>query len=770
MFKKKYAVLVLLSLLICLVAISSVSAEDNLTDEGLNVEEAAVDEIAFEDDVNEDSINDNVLSNGDDVIVGESDDELLTIDDDEKLSVDETQDVVSSSSPYSYEYSINVDDTTLIDSKGGDITVKITPSTNSVHYAYDFRLKVIDNNNEVKLNPNLYSDNQIESLKYNIAPNQLTPGIYTIELQNYEDNVIMDNATLTVIDEESAPHITVEINYDETINVYTYDANTLNPVSVPVSIYSSKADKTWYVNTNFEGKYSLDPILPTGTYSFTASVARQDVISNSAEITGVSITAKPVKFTISQSGTYYNDKTLTVKVSDLNTNAVIGSVKFSLAFSNGKTVSLTTNSNGIATYKVPYSPGTYTVQASVSGSYEGQSSKVTVKIVKHKGTITLKTSGKYYKSKKITVKVVDSFTKKVVAKQAVKIKFSNGKTVTVKTNSKGVATYTIKYNPGKYSATASASNNNIAFAPKKVSNIKISKIPVKINSKKVKTAYGSGKYFYIKVINKATKKGVKGVKLKIKIKGAKTIARTSGSGGQIKISASKFSIGTHKVIMKVMSKKFHTGKTKTNKIIVKKGYLDINAPESINCYKQSDEYKVRVTNKISGDSVKGIKVVMKVYTGKKVKKYTVKTDSDGYASFNTKSLSKATHKVVVLVKANKYYKSAKSEGSVQITKKIPTTIGYEPGLIFHATQNWITPYSWTTHTYDVQIFVTLKDKNGKELYKPVTLYHSDGNTASGTSGGYITVDGGRPGTVTLKFAGDKKYMASEYVVELGNEP
>lgn len=75
-----------------------------------------------------------------------------------------------------------------------------------------------------------------------------------------------------------------------------------------------------------------------------------------------------------------------------------------------------------------------------------------------------------------------------------------------------------------------------------------------------------------------------------------------------------------------------------------------------------------------------------------------------------------------------------------------------------------------SHTYSVDIHVILKDNKGKELHKPVTLYHSDGYSTSGTSGETITVSGGRPGQVTLNFKGDKKYMPSSYTLNLGNEP
>ena len=47
-----------------------------------------------------------------------------------------------------------------------------------------------------------------------------------------------------------------------------------------------------------------------------------------------------------------------------------------------------------------------------------------------------------------------------------------------------------------------------------------------------------------------------------------------------------------------------------------------------------------------------VKLILKVYTGKKYKKYSLKTDKKGIVSFNMKSLPKGKHKVVINIKSN----------------------------------------------------------------------------------------------------------------------
>ena len=546
--------------------------------------------------------------------------------------------------------------------------------------------------------------------------------------------------------------------YDFHFKIFNQDGEELFTENLFDDISTNRITKT-LTSDNYGGA--------VGVYTIILINYEDDVLMDEATLTVVEPVIQNASVSVTQSGTYYKDKTLTVKVTDSDTNAVIESTKINLKFSNGKSVTLTTDSKGIVTYNVPYVPGTYTVQAICISKYvSGQSSKMTVKILKHKGTATLKQSGKYYGDKKITVKLVDSFTKKAVSGQYVKIKFSNGKTAIVKTNSKGVATYAMNFNPGKYSATAVVPSDTVQFIAKKLSNIKIAKTPVKFTTKNIKTTYDSGKYFNIKVINKATKKGIKGIKVQVKIKGDKTVTKTSGLGGKIKIPIAKLSLGSHKVTIKPVSKKLVTGKAKVNKIIIKKAGLKVNAPNSVNCYKQNDKYKVKVTNKVSGNGVKGIKVTMKVYTGKKFKTITVKTNSKGVASFNTKSLSKTSHKVVVSAKANKFYKSAKSQGSVRIIKaKLETS--FELNYM-----NW--NYYPNGALKSVSINLNLVDANGKILKKQITgqmkiQYYGSiedyGPVATGMSGSTLEVFkniGSWYTFVQVDFAGDSSYKPATY--------
>ena len=86
--------------------------------------------------------------------------------------------------------------------------------------------------------------------------------------------------------------------------------------------------------------------------------------------------------------------------------------------------------------------------------------------------------------------------------------------------------------------------------------------------------------------------------------------------------------------------------------------LKISAPKITAYYKESKKYNIAIKNRESKKPMKNIKVMIKVFTGKKYKKYSLKTDKKGIVGFNMKSLSKGKHNVVINIKSNSKVKSA----------------------------------------------------------------------------------------------------------------
>lgn len=132
------------------------------------------------------------------------------------------------------------------------------------------------------------------------------------------------------------------------------------------------------------------------------------------------------------SGSCFSVKVVTADGHAVGAGAI---VKFTI---NGKTVSVRTNSNGVAKIKITQAPGKYTIKT----TYNGKTFKNTVN-VKHVLTAYKLTVKKT--AKKFTLKATLKINGKLQKGKLVSFKL-NGKTYKVKTNAKGVAQKTLSKN------------------------------------------------------------------------------------------------------------------------------------------------------------------------------------------------------------------------------------------------------------------------------------------------------------------------------------
>ena len=184
---------------------------------------------------------------------------------------------------------------------------------------------------------------------------------------------------------------------------------------------------------------------------------------------------------------------------------------------------------------------------------------------------------------------------------------------------------------------------------------------ISLSVSKLSTTYGSGKYFKVKVIDSKAKKPVANVKLILKVysgKKYKKITAATDSNGIAQSYASNLGIGNHKVTINVKDSKKFSSKMKYSSIKISMAKLKISAPKITAYYKESKKYNIAIKNRESKKPMKNIKVMIKVFTGKKYKKYSLKTDKKGIVGFNMKSLSKGKHNVVINIKSNSKVKSA----------------------------------------------------------------------------------------------------------------
>lgn len=194
------------------------------------------------------------------------------------------------------------------------------------------------------------------------------------------------------------------------------------------------------------------------------------------------------------------------------------------------------------------------------------------------------------------------------------------------------------------------------------SSIKAQTINVEIKPAKLTTTYDSKKPFQISV--KYNNKALKEVKLALKVytgKKAKTYYVYTNSKGVASFKlASTLKVGTHKVEISSASKNIILSK-KTSTIKVNKAKTIVKAPKVKAKAKKNKYFKITVKNKATKKAVNKLKLKVKVYTGKKAKTYTLKTNKKGVAKLKTKSLKKGSHKVAISSGDSNYIVSQKSK-------------------------------------------------------------------------------------------------------------
>ena len=366
-----------------------------------------------------------------------------------------------------------------------------------------------------------------------------------------------------------------------------------------------------------------------------------------------------------------------------------------------------------------------------------------------KGNLVVSQSSKnYYNEKMLTAKFLSS-EGKAIENAEILITFSNGKSAKLKTNSGGVATYSVPFGVGTYSATISVTTENFEVDSVKMDSIKIVKAPVSITPTKLSTTYASGKYFQIKVVNTKTNNALPGVKLTLKVytgKKYRKVTVTTASNGIAKYSTSKLALGTHKIVVSPNSKDV-SGSSKESSVKVSKAAITLLAPKVVNVYK-SGTFKVSVKNKESGKGMGGIKVTFKVYTGKKYKIFTAKTNTKGTASISTKSLSIASHKVLVNVKGTSKYNEGSAKSSVKIIKSKSSTF----------IKNDLFTYRYAADTIvggDGVFYLYAGDKELKN--QKIGIYSPDGDLLYEITSGVMSYVPVLYGTIIFKFAGNDYY-------------
>jgi len=488
-FKNK---LVILGVLIFIIlSVSTVSAEDNITDINTN----DISEDIIYDDAPEENNNNNL-----------DDDELLSTDMNDEDKLQKTSSISTT---------ITVNPVTINEGSGFSFTAKVKASNNmNVPGQVEFRCgnnftRDLDSTGTAKisltgkLSPKLYTWTAV------YLGGTTTSGSNTYKFLTSTTTIkltVMGNAVVTA-DNFNSFYQSGEKYKIKVINSYNNEPIINKKIKVLFYTDSNKYTTSYYYTNNngiYEGTVDNLP----GNYKIVASLDDSYYNSNQASF-NVSIGKKPVKLVSNQISNTHPYATLKVQIMDTLGNKVNnGLVVFSI---NGKTYSANVK-NGIATTNIKLSTGTYDCVASFSED-NSYSNNTKFKVVVSKAGVKLKTyklisTTKLYFNLKALVK--DTSGNKI--KEGV-IKFTiNGKTYSVNVKN-GIATKKIKLKKAKsykYKATFSSKNYQtktssskvIVKKAKKYYTFKYGKLKGKLSYKKyvkLLKAYNDGKYKEISV-------------------------------------------------------------------------------------------------------------------------------------------------------------------------------------------------------------------------------------------------------------------------------
>ncbi|SFL30256.1 hypothetical protein SAMN02910297_00522 [Methanobrevibacter olleyae] len=415
--------------------------------------------------------------------------------------------------------------------------------------------------------------------------------------------------------------------------------------------------------------------LPVGKYNLSFKSSDDSlVLDDKSEITVNKVKAKIIAANLV--GEFGNVLTYSFKLVNAKTNEVIklANVQFRINSSNIDAVrNGTTNMSGIYTSpSLNLYAGNYSIiLRSLSSNVDCDSVKKTLTVNKRVATLTASNRNILYGSAPIAiVKVTDKKTGKVLANAYVLIRvYVNAKKTTnfaVMTDSKGYARLITKLAIGKHKMFISVLDNNFKSSTlKRYVNIK--KTSGKFSASKVSTYYKSGKLFKIKLTNSKNKAAMYGASMNIKVFISKNkyynyTGATSANGlVQFKI---QYKPGTYKVVVS-SNDKGYSAKSITRQIKVSKSPIKIS-PKSLKV-KKGKYFKVKVTSKKSKKLLSGVKVKVKVYTAKKFKTYTIKTNKKGIASLKIRQ-KVGKHKVVLSPSSTNYYKASTVSKTLKVTK------------------------------------------------------------------------------------------------------
>ena len=415
--------------------------------------------------------------------------------------------------------------------------------------------------------------------------------------------------------------------------------------------------------------------LPAGTHNVTFRSDNFYVLDNTTEITVNPINVKIIANNVTSE--YGNTIRYTFQVVHAVTGEPIkfASVQFKIVASNiNYTRNDTTNISGyyICLNNITLPGNTYNLTLkSIDASLNCSTVKKYITITPRKAVLTASNRTIYYGSDYSAIlKVTDKKTGKVVQNVYVwfRVYISSSKYSDFigRTDKNGKVYLSTPLAVGKHKIIYKTLDSNYN-ASSITRYLTVKKASAKFTSSSVSTYYKSGKIFQIKLTNTKNKKAVYGAKMNIKVFISKNkyynYTGTTDANGLVKFKIS-YKPGSYKVVVSSCDKGYSASAI-TRTIKVSKSPIKM-APTSLKV-KKGTYFKVKVTSTKTKKVLSSVKVKVKVYTGKKYKTYTIKTNSKGIASLKI-SQSVGKHKVVLSPGSPTYYSAKALTKTLTVTK------------------------------------------------------------------------------------------------------
>jgi hypothetical protein len=434
-----------------------------------------------------------------------------------------------------------------------------------------------------------------------------------------------------------------------------------------------------YSQTSTDGSFNLvTKRFDVGNHEVELSTSGSNIKSTTIKV-NLTITPAHMKIVIDKFEEYYGtEKNLTFTVTNANTGEVISGaiLKLNIPQISSNSYYLSTDSNGIARILVKgIVGGTYSMTVSNNDTKNFANTSTAGSMTIKKLPVVISASGlsiDYNSGDAITVKVTKDGAALEGAYVHIKVYVTSSKfeEIVRQTDKDGKITFTATLAVGSHKLIVSMADNRYDGG-EVTKTIKVKKASAKITAKKVTAYYKGGKYFTVKLTNSKSKKPIYNAKINIKVYVSKNryynYNGNTGLNGKIKLSLDNLAPGKYKVVVSGADSKSFSAKEVTTKIVIKKAPTKLTA-KKVTAKKGAKKYfKVKAKNKKTKKPISKLKLKVKVYTGKKYKTYTIKTNKKGIAKLSVKKLKVGKHKVLVK-SADKYCVAKQAKSSIKIKK------------------------------------------------------------------------------------------------------